>query len=72
MKVLQKNYNEEIDKEYFHQVGVQYREKLYDYKNYPHNDLLLLPEKWKLKKFEDLIANLNHKTGNVIHIRNLK
>ena len=45
MKVLQKNYNEEIDKEYFHQVGVQYREKLYDYKNYPHNDLLFLPEK---------------------------
>ena len=50
MKVLQKNYNEEIDKEYFLQVDVQYREKLHDYKNYLHKDLPFLPEKMKTEK----------------------
>ena len=41
-------------------------------KYYIYNDLLLLPERMKIEKFEKLAANLHDKTEYVIHIKNLK
>ena len=63
-----KNYNEEGDVGYFFGVDVQYPEKLHDL----HNDLPFLPERMKIERVEKLVANLHHKTENVIHITNLK
>ena len=60
--------NEEIGKEYFLEVDVQYPEKLQE----RHNDLPFLPEKRKFEKVEKLGNNLHDKTEYVIHIRNLK
>ena len=60
--------NEESDEGYFLKVDVQYAEKLHEL----HNDLLFLPERMKIEKFEKLVANLHDKTEYVIHIRNLK
>ena len=36
------------------------------------NDLTFLPERMKIKKVENLGANLHYKTEHVIHIKNLK
>ena len=63
-----KNYNEQRDEGYFLEVDVQYLEKLHEL----HNDLPFLPERMIIKKVEKLVANLHDKTGNVIHLRNLK
>ena len=63
-----KNYNEESDEGYFLEVGVQYLEKLYDL----CNDLPFLPERMKIEKVENLVANLHDKAEDVIHIRNLE
>ena len=63
-----KNYNKESDEGYFLQVGVQYTEKLYQL----HNDLPFLPERMKIEKVENLVANLHDKTKFFIHIRILK
>ena len=41
-------------------------------KYYIYNDLLLLPERMKIEKFEKLAANLHDKTEYVRHIKNLK
>ena len=65
---LIKNYNEESDKGYFLKVDVEYTEKLHEL----HTGLPFLPERMKIKKIEKLLAYLHDKTGNVIHIRNLK
>ena len=62
-----KNYNEESNEGYFIEVDVQYHETLHDF----HNDLPFLPEWMKIEKVKKTIANLNHKTKDVIHIRNL-
>ena len=48
-----KNYNEESDKGYFLEVDVQYLEKLHEL----HNDLPFLPERMKIEKVEQLVAN---------------
>ena len=37
-----------------------------------HNDLPFLPERMKIEKVENLVANLHDKTEYVIHIKNLK
>ena len=63
-----KNYNEESDEGYFLEVDVQYLEKLHEL----HNDLPFLPERMKIEKVENLVANLHDKTECVLHIRNLK
>ena len=63
-----KDYNEEIDEEYFREVDLQYPQNLHVL----HNDLPLLPERTKIEKVEKLVANLHDKTEYVIHIRNLK
>ena len=60
-----KSYNEESDEGYFMEVDVQYLEKL-------HIFLSFLPERIKIKKVEELVANLHDKIEYVIHIRNLK
>ena len=43
-------------------------EKLYEL----HNYLSFLPERMKIEKVEEVVANLHDKTEYVIHIRNLK
>ena len=60
-----KSYNEESDEGCFMEVDVQYLEKL-------HIFLPFLPERMKIKKVEELVANLHDKIEYVIHIRNLK
>ena len=37
-----------------------------------HNDLPFLPERMKIEKVENLVANLHDKTEYVIHMKNLK
>ena len=54
-----KNYNEESDEGYFVEVDIQYPEKLHEL----HNELPLLPERIKLKKFEKLVTNLHDKNA---------
>ena len=49
-------------------VDVQYPEKIHEL----HNDLLFLPKRMKLEKFEKLFTNFYDKTEYVIHIKNLK
>ena len=63
-----KNYNGESDEGYFLEVDVQYPEKLHEI----HNDLLFLPERIKIEKFQKLVSNLHDKTEYIIHIRNFK
>ena len=63
-----KNYNGESDEGYFLEVDVQYPEKLHEF----HNDLLFLPERIKIEKFQKLVSNLHDKTEYIIHIRNFK
>ena len=63
-----KNCNEESDEGYFLDVDVQHLEKLHEL----HNDLPFLPERMKIEKVEEVVANLHDKTEYVTHIRNLK
>ena len=62
-----KNYIEECDEGYFIEVDVQYHEKLHEL----HIDLPFLPERMKIEKVVNLVANLHNKT-EYVHIRNLK
>ena len=61
-----KSYIEECDEEYFIEVDVQYHEKLHEL-----IDLPFWPERMKIEKVENLVANLHNKT-EYVHIRNLK
>ena len=63
-----KNYKEESDEGHYLEADVQYFEKLLDF----HNDLPFLPERMKIEKVDNLVANLHDKTEYVIHIGNLK
>ena len=63
-----KSYNGESDKGYFLEDDVQYPEKLHEL----YNDLPFLPNRMKIEKVENLVANLHDKTEYVIHTRNLK
>ena len=63
-----KDYNEEGDKRYFLEVGIQHLEKLHDF----HNDIPFLPKRIKIEKVKKLAANLHDKTEYVIHMRNIK
>ena len=49
-------------KGFFLKVDVQYPKKLHDLLN----DLPILPEKIKIEKSENVIANLHDKAGHVI------
>ena len=57
-----KNHNEDSE------VDDQYLEKLHE----RHNNLPFFPERMKIEKVENLVADLNDKTGYVIQISNLK
>ena len=63
-----KNYNEESDKGYFLEVDVQYTE------NYMKFIMTcqFLPERMKIEKAKNPVANLHDEIEYVIHIRNLK
>ena len=63
-----KNYNGESDEGCFFEDDVQYLEKLHE----RHCNLPFLPERMKIEKVEQLVADLQDKTEYVIHIRNLK
>ena len=68
MKISWKNNNDESDGICFFEVDVQHTKFLQK----SLNDLLFLPERMKIEKIEKLVANLGHKKGYAIHIRNLK
>ena len=63
-----KNYDEDSDKGYIFEVGVNYSKRLYDL----HNDLPFLPERMKIDKCKKLVCNLHDKKRYVLHIRSLK
>ena len=65
---LIKSYNEENDEEYFFEFDVQNPGKLHDL----YNDLPVLPERMKIEKVDNLVANLYNKTEYVILTRNFK
>ena len=53
-----KNYNEQSDEGYFPEVNAQYPVKRHDL----YNDLPFLPERIKIEKVEEPVANLYDKT----------
>ena len=62
-----KNYNGERDEGHFLEVDVEPLEKLQKLQS----DLLFLPKRINIEKFEKLVANLHYKAEQVIHIINL-
>ena len=58
-----KNYNEESDEGYFLEVDVQHAENLQNL----HNDLLFLPERMKIEKVKEVVANLHDETEYALH-----
>ena len=67
-KIFTKNYDENSDKGYFHEVDVDYPKKLFNL----HKDLPFLPERKKVNKVEILICNIEDKEEYAIHIKVLK
>ena len=63
-----KNNDEDSDKGYIFEVGVQYPEDLHDL----HNDLPFLSKRMKMNKCSKLVCNLYDKNNYVFHIRSLK
>ena len=63
-----KNYNDDSDKRYIHEVDVNYPENLHDL----HSDLPFLLERMKINKCTKLVCNLYDKKNYVFHIRALK
>ena len=54
---LKETYNEDSDEGYFLEVGIQYPE---NFRNL-HNNLPFLPERTKIERVEELVANLHDK-----------
>ena len=63
-----KNYDEDSNKGYFLEVDVQYPKKFHNL----YSDLLFLPEKLKIKKYNKLACNVQDKKNYVAQIRALK
>ena len=63
-----KNYDEDSDKGYIHEVDVKYPRKLHDL----HSDLPFLPKRMKIGKCKKLVCNLPNKKKYFVHIRSLK
>ena len=63
-----KRNNEDNDEGYFLEADVQYPEELQDLPN----DLPFLPEKMKIEKGEQLVANLHDTEEYALRIRHLK
>ena len=59
-KDSEKNYNEESDQGYFLEFDVQYTNYTKKF-NELHNDLLVLPERMKIQKVENIEASLHYK-----------
>ena len=53
-----KYYYEESVEGYFHEVDLQYPEKLHEF----HNDLPFLPKRMKIEKVKEVVTNLHDKT----------
>ena len=62
-----KNYNENSDVGYFHEVDIEYPKKLWS----SHKDLPFLPERKTLGKVEKLVCSIEGKEKYVIHISSL-
>ena len=62
------DYDESSDKGYILEVDVKYPKKSYE----SHRDLLFLPEKMKIKKWQKLMSNMYKKNNFVVHIKYLK
>ena len=65
---LIKSHDEESGKGYIRKVDVQYTKKVHKL----HNNLPFLPERLKIEKNKELVANLHDKTEYVIHKKNFK
>ena len=63
-----KNYDENSDKGYFLEVGVEYPKKLLNL----HSNLPFLSEGMKTKKYNKPVCNTQDKENYVVHIRVLK
>ena len=63
-----RNYNEDGDLGYFHDVADQYPEELYEL----HNNYPLLTQRMKIGNAEKLLAKFYDKKEYVTHVRNLK
>ena len=61
-------YDKDSDKEYIHEIHVEYPKKLHDL----HSDLPFLPERMKINKCSKLVCNLYDNNNYVVHIRSLK
>ena len=57
-----KSYREDSDTGYFIEVDLEYPKELHEI----HNDLLYLPKRIKIKKFQKLAADLHNKKEYVI------
>ena len=63
-----KNYDENSDKGYIHEVDVEYPKNLHDL----HSDLPFLLERMKINQSSKLVSNLPDKNSYVVHIRLFK
>ena len=63
-----KNYDENSNKRYFLEVDVEHPKNLHNL----HNDLLLLPERKKIKKCKELVCDFCDKKNYVVHANTLK
>ena len=63
-----KNYNKNSNKGYFLEIDAKYQKKLFNL----HSDLPFLPERNKIKRFNNLVCNFYDKENYVVHIRALK
>ena len=63
-----KNYDEDSNKGYIHEVDVEYPKNLHDL----HGNLLFLPERMKINKCSKLVCSLYDKNNYVVHMSTLK
>ena len=63
-----KNYDEESNKGYIFEVDVEYPKDLHNF----HSDLPFSSERIKIKKWNQLVCNLDDKKEYIVHIRALK
>ena len=66
MRVLQKDCNENSDKWYIFELGIEYLKQLRSYVTY--TDLPFLPERIKVKKWNIPVCNLYDKEKYVVHM----
>ena len=63
-----KNYDQNNNKEYIHEVDVEYPKNLFNL----HKDLPFLGERKKIEKCKKLVCSIHNKENYVVHIRALK